>query len=223
MRLISGTGFLYPLLNLVAAGCVLIDLQRHFNLSSFLIQVSWIAISLAGLARVSYQCRRISLTSEEESFAASKLPTAPRYLVRRLLDAGRWVDLPEGWVLARRGLPFDNLVYVVRGSVACGLEGEPRYVYGADRYLGELTVLSGEPASATCVTASPCRCLLVDADRLRKLAAMDERLRVALEASFFEDVYRKMIEADDTVSTLICELAEARRSSAPRLTLIKSV
>ncbi|MEM9430334.1 MAG: hypothetical protein AAGA32_12670 [Pseudomonadota bacterium] len=49
---------LYSWLNLLAATCVLIDLQRHFNLPAALIQVSWIAISLFGLARICSRSRR---------------------------------------------------------------------------------------------------------------------------------------------------------------------
>ena len=43
---------LYPLLNIAAAACVLLDLQRTYNLPSVLIQISWIIISLAGLYRL---------------------------------------------------------------------------------------------------------------------------------------------------------------------------
>ncbi|MEM9909272.1 MAG: hypothetical protein AAF922_00690 [Pseudomonadota bacterium] len=46
---------LYPLLNILAASCVLIELQRNYNLPSVLIQVSWITISLGGLIRLAYQ------------------------------------------------------------------------------------------------------------------------------------------------------------------------
>lgn len=52
---ISGTGNCYILLNLGAASFVLISLLHQFNLASALIQVSWILISLLGLARTTIQ------------------------------------------------------------------------------------------------------------------------------------------------------------------------
>lgn len=48
---------LYPLLNIMAASCVLIELQRNYNLPSVLIQVSWIFISVCGLIRLARESR----------------------------------------------------------------------------------------------------------------------------------------------------------------------
>lgn len=39
----------YFVINLLAAGCVLVSLSYSFNLSSALIQMFWIGISLAGI------------------------------------------------------------------------------------------------------------------------------------------------------------------------------
>ncbi|MEM6324513.1 MAG: hypothetical protein AAF748_12540 [Pseudomonadota bacterium] len=58
MRLISGQGVAYPLLNLIAASCVLVDLQFSYHLPSTLIQISWISISLIGLWRAVVHARR---------------------------------------------------------------------------------------------------------------------------------------------------------------------
>lgn len=48
---ITGHGYPYTLLNLIAASLVLTSLICQFNLASFLIQVSWITISVYGLMR----------------------------------------------------------------------------------------------------------------------------------------------------------------------------
>lgn len=47
----------YPVLNIIAASCVLIELQRNYNLPSVLIQVSWILISIGGLVRLALNHR----------------------------------------------------------------------------------------------------------------------------------------------------------------------
>lgn len=48
---LRGDGILYQLLNLFGAALVLVSLVRAFNLSAFVIQVAWIAISLYGIVR----------------------------------------------------------------------------------------------------------------------------------------------------------------------------
>lgn len=49
---IDGKKMIYPFLNFMAASCVLVSLFENFNMPSLLIQVSWIAISLYGITRM---------------------------------------------------------------------------------------------------------------------------------------------------------------------------
>lgn len=46
---IDGNGVAYTLLNIVAAGLVLVSLLEDFNLASVLIQVTWITLGLVGI------------------------------------------------------------------------------------------------------------------------------------------------------------------------------
>ena len=50
LKMMDGNSLSYTLLNLAAAGFVLVSLIYDFNLASALIQVSWIAIGLVGVA-----------------------------------------------------------------------------------------------------------------------------------------------------------------------------
>lgn len=49
--MLRGDGYAYACLNAIAAAFVLLSLQEAFNLSSAVIQVSWILISLVGITR----------------------------------------------------------------------------------------------------------------------------------------------------------------------------
>lgn len=48
---IDSSGYAYALMNMIAACLVLVSLSVSFNLSSTLIQISWILISLYGIGR----------------------------------------------------------------------------------------------------------------------------------------------------------------------------
>ena len=48
---LSGTGLVYQLLNLFGAGGVLVSLLGTFNLSVFLLEAAWMAVSLYGIVR----------------------------------------------------------------------------------------------------------------------------------------------------------------------------
>ena len=48
---LSGTGLVYQLLNLFGAAGVLVSLMGTFNLSVFLLEAAWVAVSAYGIAR----------------------------------------------------------------------------------------------------------------------------------------------------------------------------
>ncbi len=48
---LSGTGLVYQLLNLFGAAGVLASLLGTFNLSVFLLEAAWVAVSAYGIAR----------------------------------------------------------------------------------------------------------------------------------------------------------------------------
>lgn len=48
---LRGEGIVYQLMNLIGASLVMVSLFYAFNLSAFVIQIAWIAISLYGIAR----------------------------------------------------------------------------------------------------------------------------------------------------------------------------
>lgn len=48
---VSGTGLIYQLLNLFGAGGVLVSLLGQFNISVFVLEIAWMAISIFGIAR----------------------------------------------------------------------------------------------------------------------------------------------------------------------------
>lgn len=56
---LSGTGFLYQMLNLFGAAGVLVSLLGTFNVSVFLLELTWVLISGYGMVR-SFKSRRLS-------------------------------------------------------------------------------------------------------------------------------------------------------------------
>lgn len=50
-RTLSGTGLPYQLLNLFGALGILVSLWGSFNLSVFLLEIAWVAVSLYGISR----------------------------------------------------------------------------------------------------------------------------------------------------------------------------
>ncbi|SIO26407.1 hypothetical protein SAMN05444722_1086 [Rhodovulum sp. ES.010] len=121
--LLRGHSYSYPALNMVAAGCVLFDLQSQFNLSAALIQVSWIAISVFGLVRLCLLRTGCRFSVEERRLLETQFPGLEAHRARRFLDAGHWEERAAGAVLLRAGARARNLVYVSDGQVMNAIGG----------------------------------------------------------------------------------------------------
>ena len=64
---LSGTALPYQLSNIIGSSCILVSLFGGFNLAVALLQCTWIAISVYGLARGMRARRAISMQANKTS------------------------------------------------------------------------------------------------------------------------------------------------------------
>lgn len=103
----------------------------------------------------------------------------PRLEDSQRLMLERWGErrpVPHGEVLIAEGEPEDTFYVVLSGRVAVAEAfGTPDQrvvrVHGPGRFLGDLGMLTGQPAYATSIVADPGEVLAVPAERLRAVAA----------------------------------------------------
>jgi CRP/FNR family transcriptional regulator, cyclic AMP receptor protein len=96
------------------------------------------------------------------------------------------------WII-RQGDVTSDVYLIVEGEVAVVIEDEDRRALSKGAFFGEVSVLLGEPASASIVTRTPVRCLVVPGAEVhdflishpqvtyRMLKAEARRLRTASE------------------------------------------
>ncbi|SLN22822.1 cyclic nucleotide-binding domain-containing protein [Roseisalinus antarcticus] len=197
--LIRGSSLTYTLMNLAAACCVLISLSATFNLSSALIQSSWIVISVVGLLRLWLLSHRARFTEEEAELISGALPFLSKPAARKFLDAGRWQEVPAGTVLARIGEPVPGLHYISRGTAQVRLGGEIIANVGKGSFIGEMTVLSADPASADVVAASDLRHFIIVRETLVRMCDRDENLRQNIEFALGRDTRAKLIATNSAL------------------------
>ncbi len=194
--ILRGQSYSYAALNLLAASCVLFSLIPAFNLSSVLIQVSWIIISVVGMTRLYLMTKLARYTDEEANFVAAHLPNLPRHLAKKLLSAGQWSNMTVGTVVAIEGKPVDRLVYVSEGEVEISVNDEFVGYSKEPSFIGELSFAEGGPATATAVVSKPTRCFSIDANILRNFLRRNPEISFALTTSLFADVRDKFLQRE---------------------------
>lgn len=196
LGLIAGQSYRYSLLNLAAASCVLFSLSTHFNLSSALIQVFWIVLSIIGVSRLYWVASRIKLNPEETLLIENKFPSLTKTAARKLLDSGCWFDVPPNTSLVVEDHPVTELVYLSSGHAIATLDDKRVGQCAPGSFIGEVTCLTGEPASATVSTTTDSRYFCIGTGRLRQLHKQDAEIRAAIDSAFAADTGRKLRAAN---------------------------
>ena len=190
--ILRGAGFTYTILNLIAACCVAISLFDAFNLSSLVIQMSWITISLIGLTRI-YLFRYLHRFSlEDRKFGDAVVPTLDDQELRHLLKIGTWETLPAGTTLTEQGQPIEALVYIASGGADVERGGKVVARMAHAQFIGEITCMTGVGATATTKLVRDSRVLRIPVTEFRHLMRRRTIIREHLEFAFAHDMRRKL-------------------------------
>ena len=191
---LRGSGLAYTILNLIAASCVAISLIDAFNLSSLVIQMSWIMISMVGLTRI-YLFRymhRFSL--DDRKFGDAALPELDDLELQRFLKVGHWQTLPAGTILTVQNNPINALVYLASGEAEVERDGEIIATMNQARFIGEVTCMTGDGATATVRLTQESRILKMPVAEFRRFILRRPVIREHLEVAFARDLRRKLSE-----------------------------
>ncbi|MDF2231549.1 cyclic nucleotide-binding domain-containing protein [Albimonas sp. CAU 1670] len=192
---VRGSSYFYAGMNIAAASLVLVGLTVDFNPSAALIQVSFIAISLFGMARLAIDSRSIRFTEEERRLLDDAFPDMPPRLARRLLNAGAWLEMQRGERLTEQGAPVRTLFWISSGEALVNAGGALVRM-GPGGLVGEMRVLTAGPATATVELIAPSRLFLIPGATLQRMTRRDADFRIALETGMTRDIGRKLVEAN---------------------------
>jgi CRP-like cAMP-binding protein len=103
---------------------------------------------------------------------------------RHLMDQGMWLTGKEGDVLTREGERVDHLYFLAEGEARVMSQGRQVGSCRPGDLIGELTVLTGETASATVILTGPARFWCAPADDLRPYVDAHDDIRRAIEHGF---------------------------------------
>ncbi len=137
--------------------------------------------------------RRAVFSPEEEEFRTRLLPGLSPGQARRFLDRGRWEDLPPGTVLTRQGACPDFLTYLARGDVTVEVGGRAIRTVSGGHFIGEMSLMGDDMASATTVVSSPARAWRIERPKLLRLRETNHAAMGVVEAGIARDMRAKLM------------------------------
>ncbi|MBV9882065.1 MAG: cyclic nucleotide-binding domain-containing protein [Sphingomonadaceae bacterium] len=168
------------------------------------ITLVWMALLLATalfmLARRLWGNRTVRFTPEEQAMLDRLFGELPRSRARHLIDQGLWLNGRAGDVLTREGEKVDHLYYLAEGEARVVMTGSQVGTCRPGDLIGELTVLSGETASATVTLNTPARFWCAPAEDLRPYVEAHEDIRRAIEHGFATVLKAKLRASNRTIA-----------------------
>ena len=140
----------------------------------------------------------VTLTADEEAVRAEIFPDLDRRAFLQLWAAGRGDDAPIDERLCAEGSPNNDLFLLTKGEVTVTTRSGLHRSRTATCFIGEMSFLSGDAASADVVAATTISFRRWNQDDLRALQLLNRECSRALQDAMALDITRKL--RDETAS-----------------------
>ena len=163
---------------------------------------TFVLTNVGQIVLIAYRNRVARFTAEERAFYEMAVPELEPTQARRLIGLGRWRDGVPGAVLTRSGEPVPELVFLIAGQVDIEVDGHVVGECTAGAFLGEISVSTGGPASATAIAREPARYLAFDSAVVRRELDHGTDIGRALEGAFRHGLREKLVRTNETMAAL---------------------
>jgi CRP-like cAMP-binding protein len=182
----------------IAAGIIRIINRAFFEIDPIIVfwEVIFVSVNVVQLLILWYYAKRYRFSDDEQRFASIMPTSIDRRTIRRLLRLAKLRHAPEGQKLTEEGRAVTELVFIADGVMQIEQAGRIVAVCGPGDFVGEMSFVTGAPASATAIAAKPVRYLAFEQARLRAAVEADNDLRQALDASLNHNLVGKLAKAN---------------------------
>lgn len=153
----------------------------------------FVAVNAAQLALMLYRARRGTMLREERELLEQVLQVEEPAHQRRLLDLMTWRDAAVGEVLMQQGQKSPPLIYIASGAASIRHDGQIVGVCGEGDFVGEMSLITGERASATVTVSNPMRIASFDRDALLRLSGALPELARAFDHALNRGLAAKIL------------------------------
>ena len=156
-------------------------------------ETTFTLVNIGQLALIKYRNLSTRLSEDDMEFYQRLVPELEIYQVRRLLQTGKWQTAERGTELTRQGEIVSHLVYIKSGKVDVTVDGKPVGSCGANSLIGEISISTGAPASASVIVREPVHYLALERQALHKVMHSDADILRAIEHSLRRNLEATLI------------------------------
>lgn len=144
-------------------------------------------------AALSIRARSGKLLEEERELFDEVMKVGEAGQQRHLRDLIDWRDIASGQALVTQGQPRPPLIYVARGRARIEVDGKLVGECAPGDFLGEMSLISGQTATATVTATEPMRVARFDREALAQLARAAPEIGRALDSALNRSLAAKVL------------------------------
>lgn len=131
--------------------------------------------------------------SEEERYLqTTAFRNLPHNVFKQLMDIAEWKNVAKGEVIVEENQEVDRLMLIYDGAATVHLNDKIITYLRENSFVGEMSFLTGNPASATVRAALPTRCITWRKNELYDLMSKETELKTGLQTLFSHDLAEKL-------------------------------
>lgn len=152
----------------------------------------FVLINVVQLVRLTRDRARSRLSDEEHVLHQGLFSELDKVQFKRLVAGGEWRDVPAGTLLTRERNPVDAITVMVTGIAQVEVGSKTIALLRAGAFVGEMSLLTGENASATVTTLVPSRLFVLAKSRLESFMKSDSSVLSAMHRAIGRDLAVKL-------------------------------
>lgn len=187
-------------LGAMAGAMLAIDFAMPVDLPWLAWSAAFAFVNLGQLARIGHNNRRNFMTAEQRELVEQVLQVREPAQQRDLLEVISWRDAKPNEVLMWQGQKAPPLIYMAHGRAVVEHDGLELGNCLAGDFMGEMSLISGERATATVTVAEQARVAMFDRERLLQLSSEIPALGRSLDQTFNRGLTTKIRRMNEALA-----------------------
>ncbi len=158
------------------------------------------AVNAVHFAALAMRARSGKLLEEERELFDEVMKIEEPGQQRHLQDLIGWRDIAPGDALVTQGQANPPLIYVARGTANIVVDGKPVGACAPGDFLGEMSLISGQTATATVTAAEPMRVARFDREGLAQLSRAAPEVGRALDSALNRSLAAKVMRMNEVAA-----------------------
>jgi hypothetical protein len=155
--------------------------------------VAFVGVNAVQLEIMRREKRGVRFSEEEHDLYETLFRSFAPVEFMRLVRIGRWADASAGAVLTIQGEPVSDLILISNGRASVEAGGRCIAHLGPGEFVGEMSLVTGDLATATVRADEPVRYLAWPKAALDRLLTRYPSMRFAMQAVVSANLTRKLM------------------------------